>query len=236
MDDLVPEADQRPDAHSDDPQGLNPDPILLPPSKLKRPKARTRIRAIIEWVVVVGGAFGIALLIQLFLFQPFRIPSGSMIPTLQVRDRIVVNKVSYKLHDPHRGDVVVFTTPDCGGDRTPDWANCSMVGDYADLVKRIVALPGDRLAIADDKISINGEILHEPYVRPGAVTVAQPPSGCDFPGTPDDPYVIPDGMIFVMGDNRDHSLDSRCFGPIAESSLVGRAFVVIWPFTRLGWL
>ncbi len=186
--------------------------------------------------MVVGGAFGLAMLIQAFLFQPFRIPSGSMIPTLKVGDRIVVNKVSYHLHPVHRGDVVVFTTPDCKAADEPEWANCGIVGDYADLVKRVIAVPGDRLAIAGDHVYVNGEVLDEPYLATGAVTLQQPPYGCGFTGTRAHPYVIPDGMVFVMGDNRSESLDSRCFGPIPESSLVGRAFVVIWPFDRLGWL
>lgn len=207
-------------------------PIVLPPSKLRR----SPLRSFIEWFVVVAGAFGLALLIQAFLFQPFRIPSGSMIPTLAVGDRIVVNKLSYKLHDPGRGEVVVFTTPDCATPRIPDWANCTIIGNYADLVKRIVALPGDEIAIADDHVYIDGEILDEPYLPEGATTVAQPPFGCMFPGTPEHPYVVPEGMVFVMGDNRNMSLDSRCFGPIPESTLVGRAFVVIWPLGRLSWL
>lgn len=236
----MPDQTLEPGPRSGDPTGaavgVDIEPVTLPPSKLKRPSSRSRLRTIVEWVVVLGGAFGIALVIQMFLFQPFRIPSGSMIPTLEVGDRIVVNKVSYKLHDPNRGDVVVFTTPDCTAQDTPEWANCTIVGNYADLVKRVVGLPGDELAIADDHVYVDGEALQEPYVRPGAATVAQPPYGCDFPGTPDDPYVVPDGMVFVMGDNRSDSLDSRCFGPIPESSLVGRAFVVIWPFSRLGWL
>lgn len=213
-----------------------PGPVFLPPSQLKRPRHRGRLRAVLEWVVVIGGAFGLSLLIQAFLFQPFRIPSGSMIPTLEVGDRIVVNKVSYKLHDPKRGDVVVFRTPDCAGPESPEWANCAIVGNYADLVKRIVGLPGDRIAIADDRVYIDGKVLEEPYVREGATTVARPPFGCDFPGTLEDPYVVPDDMVFVMGDNRSDSLDSRCFGPIPESSLVGRAFVVIWPFSHWSWL
>lgn len=210
--------------------------IDLPPSRLKRGRQRSRLRSVIEWVVVVGGAFGLAVLIQAFLFQPFRIPSGSMIPTLENGDRIVVNKLSYRLHSVNRGDVVVFTTPDCAAADEPEWANCGIVGDYADLVKRVVAVPGDRLAIADDHVYVNGERMDEPYVKPGASTVRQPPYGCGFTGTRAHPYVIPDGMVFVMGDNRSDSLDSRCFGPIPESSLVGRAFVIIWPLGRLGWL
>ncbi len=211
-------------------------PINLPPSKLKRRAKRTGWRALVEWVVVIGGAFGLALLIQAFLFQPFRIPSGSMIPTLDVHDRIVVNKLSYKLHDVHRGDVVVFTTPQCQRPSSPTWANCGIVGEYRDLVKRVIALPGDRLAISGGRVYINGEQLDEPYVRKGSTTVGQPPFGCGFPGTRAHPYVIPKGMMFVMGDNRNNSYDSRCFGPVKESKIVGRAFLRIWPISRIGWL
>lgn len=210
--------------------------ITLPPSKIKRRGNRSPLRSLVEWVVVVGGAFGLALLIQAFLLQPFRIPSGSMIPTLEVRDRIVVNKLSYHLHPVHRGDVVVFTSPKCNAPQTPSWANCGIVGEYADLVKRVIGLPGDHLAIANDHVYVNGEQLDEPYVQPGAVTVQQPPYGCGFTGTPAHPFVVPKGMVFVMGDNRGDSLDSRCFGPIPESTLVGRAFVIIWPLSRIGWL
>lgn len=209
--------------------------ITLPPSKLKSPRRRSPLRSIVEWVVVVGGAFLLAVLIQTFAFQPFRIPSGSMIPTLQVRDRIVVNKLSYRLHPVHRGDVVVFTRPKCDAPASPKWANCAVVGEYADLVKRVIALPGDRVGIANDHVYINGRAVSEPYVRPGAVTLEQP-YGCTFPGSRVKPYTVPVGMVFVMGDNRDNSLDGRCFGPIPKSSLVGRASLIIWPISRIGWL
>lgn len=231
-----PDVPTAPDSEADRSGSTQVEPILLPPSKLKRTRSRGGLRAVVEWVVVIGGAFLLAWTIQTFLFQPFRIPSGSMIPTLDVGDRIVVNKLSYRFGDPDRGDLVVFTTPDCEDSTSPDWANCTIVGEYDDLVKRIVGLPGDRLAIADDGVYIDGERLEEPYVEPGAMTVAQPPYGCTFPGTPEEPYVVPEGMVFVMGDNRGNSLDSRCFGPVSESSLVGRAFVVIWPFGHLKWL
>lgn len=211
-------------------------PVRLPPSKLARRRNRGPLRSLIEWVVVIGGAFGLALLIQAFLFQPFRIPSGSMIPTLKVHDRIVVNKVSYHLHDVHRGDVVVFTRPDCTVAGSPKWANCALVGKYDDLVKRVIALPGDHLSIANNHVYVNHDVLDEPYIAKGSVTLAEPPFGCGFPGTVAHPYVVPPHMVFVMGDNRGDSYDSRCFGPISESQVVGRAFVRIWPLNRIGWL
>ncbi|MBS1847332.1 MAG: signal peptidase I [Actinobacteria bacterium] len=228
--------DDSPESREDGGSVAHAGPIVLPPSKLSRRQRRSPVRSIIEWIVVVAGAFGLALLIQTFLFQPFRIPSGSMIPTLEVRDRIVVNKMSYRMHPVHRGDVVVFTSPKCTAPGHPAWANCGIVGNYADLVKRVIALPGDRLAIQGNHVYVNGEVLSEPYLRPGTVTLGQPPYGCGFDGNLAHPYVIPPKMVFVMGDNRSDSLDGRCFGPIPESSLVGRAFVVIWPFSRIGWL
>jgi signal peptidase I len=211
-------------------------PIMLPPSRKAGRKKPSLVRTLVEWVLVVGGSLGFAILIQAFVFQPFRIPSGSMIPTLKDGDRIVVNKLSYDVHDVHRGDVVVFTRPKCDTAGSPKWANCGVVGDFDDLVKRVIGLPGDKLYIANSHVYVDGRALDEPYVRKGAVTLAQPPYSCGFSGTISDPYVVPKGMAFVMGVNRDDSLDSRCFGPIPESTIVGRAFVKIWPFNRFGGL
>ena len=194
------------------------------------------MRTLVEWVLVVGGSLAFAMLIQTFVFQPFRIPSTSMYPSLKVGDRIVVNKLSYEVHGVHRGDVVVFTRPRCNTSGSPTWANCGLVGDFDDLVKRVIGLPGDKLYISGSHVFVDGRALAEPYVRKGAVTLARPPFGCGFSGTVADPFVVPKDMVFVMGDNRDNSLDSRCFGPIPEQTIVGRAFVKIWPFDRLGGL
>ena len=221
---------------SDEGDELGTAPVMLPPSRRKTPKKPSLVRTLIEWVLVVGGSLAFALLIQTFVFQPFRIPSTSMYPTLKVGDRIVVNKLSYDVHDVHRGDVVVFTRPRCDTSGSPTWANCGIVGDFDDLVKRVIGLPGDKLYIARSRVYVDGRPLGEPYVRKGAVTLAQPPYGCGFSGTVDKPYVVPKGMVFVMGDNRGNSLDSRCFGPIPQRTIVGRAFVKIWPFNRFGGL
>lgn len=103
-------------------------PIELPPSQRDRRGKPSGLRSAIEWVVVIGASLGFALLIQAFVFQPFRIPSASMYPALHVGDRIVVNKLSYRTHDVHRGDVVVFTRPDCNQTGEPTWANCALLG------------------------------------------------------------------------------------------------------------
>lgn len=221
------------------PVGEDPDefgPIVLPPAKRHTRKKPSALRSLVEWVVVIVGSLAVALLIQSFLLQPFKIPSGSMIPTLHVHDRIVVNKLSYKVHDVHRGDVVVFTRPRCDGPTSPTWANCVPLENLEDLVKRVVGLPGNKLYIANDKVYVDGEPLAEPYVRAGAPILPQPTAGCGFPGTEAKPYVVPAKTVFVMGDNRDNSIDSRCFGPIKQSTIVGRAFVRIWPPSRIGGL
>lgn len=225
------------DTQPDDPSSDDDEfgPIILPVSKRLKPKKPSALRSAVEWTVVVAGSLALALVIQAFLFQPFRIPSKSMLPTLHVHDRIVVNKLSYRVHDVHRGDVVVFTRPTCDAPKSPTWAQCASLDRIEDLVKRVVALPGEKVYIADNKVFVNGRALTEPYVRDGAKIVPQP-LGCGFSGTKEKPYVVPTKMLFVMGDNRDDSFDSRCFGPIKQKSIVGRAFVRIWPIGRIGGL
>ncbi len=223
------EADRTPD-------GLDFSPVQLRPGRRRRAKV-SPLRSMVEWAIAIVAALTVSFLVNTFLFQPFRIPSISMYPTLKVGDRVVVNKLSYKLHDVHRGDVVVFTRPSCDPDpavahrSTPVWANCAVLFHIDDLIKRVVAVGGDTIEIRSDHVYINGRQLTEPYLAPGATTEPQP-IGCGFPGV----FTVPKGEVFVMGDNRNHSGDSRCFGPISEQSIVGRAFVRIWPPSRLGGL
>jgi signal peptidase I len=148
-----------------------------------------------------------------------------MKPTLNVGDRVLVNKVSYRLHDVNRGDIVVFTTPPKAKD-----AN----NEIKDLVKRVIALPGESFSTHGGGVYINGRPLKEPYLQKGVQTCAPNTgaSGCgDVAATK-----IPAGDILVLGDNRPASKDSRFFGPIKESSIVGRVFVRIWPLNDLGFL
>ena len=178
-------------------------------------------RAVREWVLVIGGALVVALVIRTLLFQAYEIPSPSMIDTLKVGDRVLVNKLSYKLHDVHRGDVVVFKRPP--GEPDPK---------IKDLIKRVIGLPGETLRFAECEVFVNDQALVEPYVD-GQCT-DPPQSGVDPDG--DGTIVVPEGMLFVMGDNRGGSFDSRYFGPITESSVVGRAFVIWWPIGDWAWL
>ncbi len=177
-------------------------------------KSARRRRATIEWILLIGAALVIALVIKTFLFQAFYIPSGSMVPTLKVGDRVLVNKLSYKFGDVSRGDIVVF--------KAPPEARSSGIDD---LVKRVIGLPGDTVEARDDgHIYINDRLLDEPYLPEGTRTINLPPTK------------VPAGHLFMMGDNRTASRDSRVFGPIKESAVVGRVFIRIWPPKHIGLL
>ncbi len=180
-----------------------------------------------ETVVLIGTAILIAFLIKTFVAQAFYIPSESMLPQLQIDDRVVVSKLAYRLHDPRRGDIVVFDEP---GARPPDDSSLpekvvrgvlQSIGLAApstdEYIKRVVALPGEQVEGRDGHVYVNGRQVVEPYLPPGRTTN-------DFP-----PRVVERGRLWVMGDNRGNSSDSRSFGTIAESTVVGRAVVRVWP-------
>jgi signal peptidase I len=194
----VIESDSPPDADVPDPEESAP---------------RSNAKSILEWVGVIVGALLVALLIKTFLLQSFYIPSRSMEPTLRIGDRVLVNKLSYKVHDINRGDIVVFERPK---DEPPD--------AIKDLIKRVIGLPGETVSTQNGQVYIDGRPLDEPYLPAGTVTDNLPPTK------------VPDDEVFVMGDNRGDSRDSRYFGPIDEGLIVGRAFVRIWPVTHLGFL
>lgn len=197
-----------------------PSPETEPPSpaeatdpRAEPPGGRNLTKSIVEWALVIGGALLVAFLIKTFLFQAFYIPSESMEPTLIRNDRVIVNKLSYSLHDVNRGDVIVF-------DRPPN----EPASEIDELIKRVIGLGGETIEGRDGAIYIDGRRLVEPYL----------PAGSDA-GT-FAPVQIPDGHVFTMGDNRGNSRDSRFYGPIDEDLIVGRAFVRVWPVGRLGFL
>lgn len=169
-------------------------------------------RTVLEWVAIIGGALLAALVIKTFLFQAFYIPSESMLPTLEKQDRVLVNKLSYRLHKVNRGDVVVFERP-------PNEA-----GVIRDLIKRVVALPGESVEGKNGRIFIDGKALSEAYLPKNTTTSTFGPER------------IAADHIWVMGDNRANSSDSRVFGSIPTSSIVGRAFIRVWPLNALGLL
>lgn len=171
------------------------------------------VGVILEWIAVIVGALVVALIIKTFLFQAFHIPSASMDPTLEVGDRVMVNKLSYDLHDVNRGDLVVFTRPDT-----------ELSSEVDDLIKRVIGLPGETVEAREGTIYIDGQALSEPYLQDSVITN-------DF-----GPVEIPERQMFVMGDNRGDSRDSRVFGPQPVEKLIGRAFVRVWPPSHIGLL
>jgi signal peptidase I len=176
----------------------------------------------VEWVLVIVGAILLALVVKVFLLQAFYIPSLSMYPTLREGDRVLVNKLSYRLHDVNRGDVIVFERP-----------ASETSSNIPDLIKRVVGLPGESISFIDGAVYVDGKRLDESYLSDGTVTSsANAPNKC----TAEAPCVVPSGQVWVMGDNRSDSKDSRYFGSIDESTIVGRAFVTVWPIGRFGLL
>jgi signal peptidase I len=193
-------------------------------------------RNAIEWVIVVAGALLVAVIIKTFLFQAFYIPSPSMEPTLKVGDRVLVNKLSYRLHDVHRSDIVVFERPSTavqtveGCDGSPVTITPSKNADEVhDLIKRVVAISGETVESRNGHVFVNGKQIDEPYLPVNVVTPAFDPQNFSAPC-----IRVPKGDVFVLGDNRQNSSASNKFGPIPESLIVGRAFVRVWPLSALG--
>ena len=175
-------------------------------------------RSFREWGLVVIIAIGAAVLMKLFVVQQFYVSGTSMITTLHNYDRVLVNKLSYELHDPNRGDVVVL-----------EESQGAVVN--RDLIKRVIALPGETIEMKNCVVKINGRVLIEPYLDPEVVT----PNNCGNPIDP--PVTVGKDQVFVMGDNRPGSGDSRGgLGPVDYDQIVGRAFVVIWPKSDWQWL
>jgi signal peptidase I len=183
-----------------------------------------------ELPILLGVAIVVAILVRAFVLQTFWIPSESMEHTLNINDRVLVNKLVYDFRDPHRGEIIVFNSPD------------SWRGDPSetDFIKRVIGVGGDHVVCCDAKhrLEVNGHPLDEPYLDADG--------GSGMPSSPDTfDVIVPKGRLWVMGDNRFHSGDSReqyerthdpVASTIAVSAVVGRAFVIFWPFSRAGWL
>ena len=189
------------------------------PSTQSKAKMKSTLR---DYLESIAFALILALLIRTFVVQAFKIPSGSMMPTLQIGDQILVNRLAYGLRlpiigdylirfdAPRRGDVVVFVFPN---DRSKDF------------IKRVVAVAGDMVEIRGTNVYLNGERIEDPhaYFDGGGAAHSQPPHRLDF-----GPVRVPEGHFFVMGDNRDHSYDSRFWGFVDSRDVLGKAFVIYW--------
>jgi signal peptidase I len=190
------------------------------------PPKRSGANPFIELLVILAVAFGLAYVVQAWVVKPYRIPTGSMEPTLDVGDRVLVNRLVYRFHGPHRGDIIVFHPPG-HGDTAVRGATTEAGVTY---IKRVIGLPGETLQISRGVVTIckpagqNCHALHEPYTE-GSRTA--PTYG---------PYTVPRNDYFVMGDNRGDSLDSRYWGPLPRRNIIGEAFLVYWPPDRIGLL
>lgn len=169
-----------------------------------------------EWVPLLVAALLFALVFRLFLFQAYSIPSTSMLPGLEVKDRVLVNKLSYVAHDVNRGDVVVF-------DRPPN-----AIGPHDVLIKRVIGLPGERVDFIGGEVYVDDQLVQESYIASQSDT-------WPLAGIPNcingsvSSCTVPEGHVLVLGDNRARSTDGRSFGPVPIDSIVGRAFVNFWP-------
>lgn len=202
--------------------------VTGPPSEVgaddtAEPK-RKKLSWLKETAMVVVVALIVAVLLHLFVVQTYSIPTPSMEPTIAAGGRIVVDKLSYDLHGVHRGDIVVFATPakeNCAGPPVPD------------LVKRIIGLPGETISLSGSGyVVINGRRLHESWL-PSSQQGRTYPGPAGTPYSLDRPYKVPANHYFVMGDNRDISCDSRYWGPISKSAIVGKVDLSIWPLSAL---
>ncbi|HEU4976853.1 MAG TPA: signal peptidase I [Baekduia sp.] len=192
--------------------------------------------SLVELVVIIAVALGLALLIQAFLVKPYRIPSESMVPTLQVGQRVLVNRLGNRFNTPEVGEVVVFHPP-AGADTNTCGDPDRKAGQACDrptsresevnFIKRVVAGPGDTLYIKGGHAYVNGKRQNDDFTLP-----CQGGAGCDFPR----PITIPPNHWFMMGDNRGESDDSRFWGPVPRKWIIGGAFATYWPPSRIGTL
>ena len=177
----------------------------------RRRASKKRGGGILEFLVILLVSFALVFgFVRPFVVEAFYIPSESMVPTLRVGDRVLVNKFIYRFTEPKRGDIIVFK---------------SVEGDDEDLIKRVVGVPGDKISVRNGRLFVNGEHQREPYVNK------------KYPDRSfSAPTIVPKGHVFVMGDNRTNSQDSRVFGPVPKRNIEGEAFLRFWPPDRIGWL
>lgn len=168
---------------------------------------------IFDWIKTIATALIISLVVTKFGFAHTIVPSGSMIPTIHVKDHLIINKIPMYYRDPHRGEIVVFH------------------GEDMELIKRVIALPGDTIDIRNGKVYINDEVLEEAYLAEGTITKPTVP-GSLFHYTY--PYTIPENQYFMMGDNRGNSKDSRAIGTINREAIYATANLRIWPINSIG--
>jgi signal peptidase I len=198
-------------------------------------------RSLVELVLIVAVALGLALIIQAFVVKPYRIPSGSMLPTLHINQRVLVDRIGEHFYTPHVGDIIVFHPPkDYNSCANPSQGEnavgedaatpCDTVQGQASsvtFIKRVVGLPGDRLSIRNGEVIRNGVPETDPYAVP-----CYGVGSCTGPRA----FIVPRGDYYMMGDNRPDSEDSRFWGPVPRKWIIGKAFFTYWPPDRIGFL
>ena len=162
-----------------------------------------------ELALMIAIAFLLATGIRTFVVQPYYVPSGSMLPTIQLFDRVVANKFIYRFEEPTVGDIIVCDDPQ---------------GKLPTLIKRVVAVGGQTIDLVEGAVVIDGVVMDEPYTH----DLPTEPQVIEFP------YTVPEGTVWLMGDNRTNSTDSRSFGPVDLDDVHGQAFYRYWPFDRMG--
>lgn len=177
--------------------------------QLEKRKSKSWLKEIKEWTVSLAVAMIVALLFQNYVYAQSEVQNVSMQNTLVAGQRLIEDKWSYRFHEPRHGDIVIINGPE---------------SDLR-LIKRVVGLPGDVIDIQNGQVYINGETINEEYVK-----------GQTFAGSIPIPFTVQEGQLFVMGDNREHSFDSRAIGPISRSSIEGKAVFRIWPLPKFGTL
>ena len=217
---------------------MSPPPESTAAAPEKEPESGKRpLNSLLEFVLIVVVALGLALAIQAWVIKPFRIPSGSMEPTLDIGQRVLVDRVTGHFGDPERGDVIVFHPPKgaeednplkCLAER-PGAACAKGTDDRSDqnFIKRVVAVGGDRVKIEDNHAIVNGKRQKDGFARLSPCTDV-----CNLPKE----ITIPPGRFFMMGDNRGESDDSRDWGPVPKKWVIGQAFFTYWPPKRIGTL
>lgn len=205
-------------------------------TETKKPLARSAA----ELVVILLVALGLALIIQAFVVKPYEIPSPSMLPTLHINQRVLVNRIGTHFSTPTIGDIVVFHPPaseSCAdpnqgenqaGQQWPSACDTAQTKPSSQTyIKRVVGLPGDRLSISKGHVYRDGAREQDSFTEP-CVGAGE----CNFPAT----ITVPRGDYYMMGDNRPNSLDSRFWGPVPKAWIIGKAFLTYWPPDRIGFL
>ncbi|WP_458460879.1 signal peptidase I [Paenibacillus sp.] len=193
------------------------------PVEEKDSRSKKAKNEIVEWLKAIVIALVLVILIRWLLFKPFVVDGPSMQPNFETGERVIVNEILYDIREPKRGEVIVFHVPSEG----------------RDFIKRVIAVEGDTVEVQDDTVMVNGKKVDETYIQ-GAIDAAEANGGTynvkDFPNEQFPDGKVPAGHVFVMGDNRPNSTDSRMIGYVSLEDIIGRADVIFWPIGEIKWI